>query len=56
MKNGQWKEIGTVNHNICEEELYSKCIKSIKGNKITAIEQIWEDGDVIDKPKTIKVK
>ena len=56
LKSGQWKEIGRINHNICDEEPYSRCVKSIKGNKIIAIEQVFEDGDVVNKPKIIRVK
>ena len=56
LKNGRWKEIGVVRHNLCEEEPYKTCIKKIKGNKITAIEQVWEDGDVVEKTKIIEVK
>src|SRR6476660_889570 len=40
MKNGRWKEIAFVQHNTCEKAPYSSCIKSIKGNRIQAIEQV----------------
>ena len=56
MKNGRWREIGFIAHNICEEAPYRNCIKSINGNKIEAIEQVWEDGDVVEKTKIIEVK
>jgi hypothetical protein len=56
LKNKQWKEIGRAKRNTCAEESYSTCIKNIKGKKITVIEEIWVDGDVVEKTKIISVK
>jgi hypothetical protein len=56
MKNGRWKEIGYVQHNTCGAASYRNCIKKIKDNTITAVEQIPEGGDVVEKIKIIEVK
>lgn len=56
MKNGDWKEIGRAKRNICNDEKISNCIKKIKGKNITVIEELWVDGDVVEKAKIIAVK
>lgn len=53
-KGGRWKEIGSIHHNLCAEDAYRKCIKKTKGNKITAIEQVWEEAMWSKKPKPSK--
>jgi len=56
LKKGNWKNIGNAKRNICREESFMNCIKKMKGNKIKVMEEIWVDGDVVEKPKIISVK
>ena len=56
MKSGKWKDVGRAKRNICREESFMNCIKKMKGKKVQVIEEIWVDGDVVEKPKTILIK
>jgi hypothetical protein len=55
LKKGQWKAIGKAYRNICDEESFLPYIKKMKGNKIKIMEEVWEDGDAVEKPKIITV-
>jgi len=56
LKNNEWKEFGRAKRNICREESYLNSIKKIRGNKIKVIEEVWIDGDVVEKTKIISIK
>jgi hypothetical protein len=56
LKKGKWKAVGSAKRNICGDESFMNYIKKMKGNKIQVIEQIWVDGDVVEKPKIIVIK
>ena len=56
MKSEKWKNIGNAKRNICGDESFMNYIKKIKRNKIQVIEQLWVDGDVVEKPKIITLK
>ena len=56
LKSGKWKNVGNIKRNICREESYMNCIKKMKGKKIQVMEEIWVDGDVVEKPRIIHIK
>ena len=56
LKKKKWKNLGSVKRHICDQESFMNCIKKRKGKTIEVIEQVWIDGDVVEKPKIIAIK
>lgn len=55
-KNKQWKYVGFVEQNICDDTPFLSLIKKKGKNKIAVEEQIWKDDDRVTKIKIIKIK
>jgi hypothetical protein len=56
-KEGQWRNFGSAECHICTDEIYSGRITRLSKNKISVIEDAWDDeaADRIKKPKIIKL-
>lgn len=54
-KNNKWVFLDDARTRICEEESFLPRIKKVNRNKIRVMEEVWEDADIILKPKIIKI-
>lgn len=55
-KNDKWIFLDDARTRICEVESFLPKIKKVNRNKISVMEEVWEDADIILKPKIIKIK
>lgn len=56
LQKGNWKKMGFVEQNICNDESFLNLIKRKSKNKIAVEEQVWEDDDRVTKIKILKIK